>query len=146
MKRKLALVAVAAAMIGALAVSLPSHALTMFADLTQWIDAPAGNGTQTTSNTNPLPSGIYPAWGADVAVTCNVNSTVSSQLAAGRYVVNCGVVAFGDQGASTVSATTSERRIPANYTYPVRVDDTTTDGYIALLCTASTTCIISADG
>jgi len=82
-----------------------------------------------------------------VSVTCNSgSSTKSSQLAVGRYVVTCGVTAFGDQGDTNVSATmTTERRIPSGFVYPVRVDDTTTDGFVALICTASTTCVISAD-
>ena len=130
---------------GAFLVSATVEALPLLAQVQQFIgDA---NAKKSASFANPIPAGIYPAWGADVSVTCSLSSTVSSQLAVGRYVVTCGAVAFGDQGTSTVAtALGTERRIPSDYVYPVRVDDTTANGYIALACTASTVCLISADG
>lgn len=132
---------VLAALAGALVVGAIAHAAEI-----EWYQGTPAPGTKRVAGTsNPLPAGIYPAWGADVAVTCTGTTATSTQLAVGRYVVSCGATAWGDQGTSSVTATTSERRIPSGYVYPVRVDNTTTDGYIALICTASTACIISAD-
>ena len=87
----------------------------------------------------------YPSWGADTAVNCNVNSTAAGPLANGFYIISCGNTAWGDQGTSTVAAAyQTERRLPANSLYPVRVTGAS-DTYIALLCTALTQCTISRD-
>ena len=132
-----------AALLGAMVVG----AFAQAEEVEWYVGTPSSTTKRVAGTSNPLPAGIYPAWGADVSVTCNAgSSTASSQLAVGRYVVSCGAVAFGDQGTSAVAATMTERRIPSGYVYPVRVDNTTTDGYVALICTASTTCIISSDG
>ena len=145
--RKFALAILFAALLGAVAASTPSYAVSMFADITQWINT--SNQTKSASPTNPLPAGIYPAWGADITVSCNNGGSVTStQLTAGsEYVLQCGAFkAWVDQGTSAVTAeSNADRILLPNAQMPVRVDNATTMGYIAVICTNSQVCVISED-
>lgn len=129
-------------------------AVFAWADPIQFRPSTGNGANETVRPSNPLPVALhtvsggvnpYPAWGSDVAHPCTpTTSTISSPLAAGNYAVTCGAQAWGDQGDSSVTATTSERRIPADMPYPLRVTGTG-DTSVAFICTSSTTCWISKD-
>ena len=110
------------------------------------VDYKRGDGQMIqASDLNPLPVARYPRWSTDQAVTCSSASARTTVLARGNYVVTCPATAWGNQGSSSVTAVTlSDRRIPADYVYPVRVDAAGND-YVALVCTASVVCIVSLD-
>lgn len=147
MKRKFALAVLFAALLGAIAVSTPSYAVSVFADITQWINS--SNATKSASPTNPLPAGIYPAWGADQAISCNAGASAkSTQLTAGsEYILQCGAFkAWVDQGTSAVTAEmNADRLLLANGQMPVRVDNATSMGYVAVICTNAMVCVLSED-
>lgn len=87
----------------------------------------------------------YPAFGADTTVSVSTSSARVS-LSAGLYAISCPVVVYADQAtAESVVATTSERRIPANYVYPLRTD-AEYGTWLALIAGESSTCVISKDG
>lgn len=92
----------------------------------------------------------YPGWGADIAVTVTAASTTSglTSLTPGFYALACSGTVFADQGTTGVAATTSERRIPGGYVYPVRVEGSwNSDDYIALISTGGvpSACVLSRD-
>ena len=72
-----------AALLGAMVVG----AFAQAEEVEWYVGTPSSTTKRVAGTSNPLPAGIYPAWGADVSVTCNTNSATSSQLAVGRYVV-----------------------------------------------------------
>ncbi len=91
----------------------------------------------------------YPAFGADTTVTVTTTSQRLS-LPAGLYAISCPVTVYADQSTTeNVAAALTERRIPANYVYPLR-----TDGeygtWVAFLATNATmsgaVCNVSRDG
>ena len=88
----------------------------------------------------------YPGWGADTVGTIYTTSTTIGPLAPGLYAFTCGAKVWVDQGTSAVVATTSERRIPAEYVYPLKVNGET-DTYIAYIGTSGggNTCVASKD-
>lgn len=149
-KQRLALVALVAAVAGAgLAVSVkPAQAsLTLLAQQIGFIGA--SNVKKTASFENPLPAGIYPVWSTDQAISCNSGaSAVSTQLTAGgRYILQCGAFkAWADQGTSAITAEMNvDRLLLPNGQMPLRVDNATTQGYVAVICTNAMTCILSLD-
>ena len=89
----------------------------------------------------------YPSFGADVSVSVTATSSTSglNALAAGLYVITCTEATHADQGATGVVATTSERLIPANTPYPLKIIGNA-DDYLALIRNATSgTCIVSKD-
>lgn len=89
-------------------------------------------------------AGGYPSFGADTFVQPLANVT-SGPFGAGLYAIACSNTVFADQGASNVTATTSERRIPSNFVYPLKVTGNG-DTYLALIGTnGGAACSISAD-
>ena len=89
-------------------------------------------------------TGGYPRWGADISVSVSTTSTTSglAALTKGVYTLTCDVASNADVGASGVTATTSDRRIPADYPYPVLIDS---ERIMAIRGTASGTCVLSLD-
>lgn len=88
----------------------------------------------------------YPSFGADTAQTIYTSSVTVGPFSPGLYAMTCGAKVWADQGASNVTATTSERRIPAEYVYPLKVD--AVNGlYVAIIGTngGGNTCIFSQD-
>lgn len=90
--------------------------------------------------------GGYPGWGADTAITCGAASGVTAALAAGLYVVTCDQPTSWDQGTTGVAATTSERFIPANAPYTIKIL-ANADDILACIRRGSTDalCVISKD-
>lgn len=119
------------------------------AEEVEWyVGTPSKTTKRVAGTDNPLPAGIYPKLGADVTVSCSAAATAkSAQLGVGRYIVQCGAFkAWIDQGATTVTAEmNADRLLLANGQMPFRVDDTTADGYLAVICTNSQICVISED-
>ena len=88
----------------------------------------------------------YPSFGADTAQTIYTSSVTAGPFSAGLYAMTCGAKVWADQGASDVTATTSERRIPANFVYPIKID-ASSGLYVAIIGTSGggDTCIFSKD-
>ena len=87
----------------------------------------------------------YPAFGTDTVTAVAQGGALIGPLAAGLYAFNASTTCFADQGASTVTTSLiTDRRIPAGYVYPLRVDGVS-DTYVAVMCTASTMVHISKD-
>ena len=87
----------------------------------------------------------YPGFGTDTVTAVAQGGALIGPLAAGLYAFNASTTCFADQGASTVTTSLiTDRRIPAGYVYPLRVDGVS-DTYVAVMCTASTMVHISKD-
>ena len=89
----------------------------------------------------------YPSWGADISVSVTAASTTTgtSALAKGFYVVVCTTMTHVDQGTGAVVATTSERTIPANTIYPLKVTGASDEVVAWIRDSADGTCILSND-
>ena len=92
-------------------------------------------------------TGGYAVFSTDNAVTVSTTATTSgaAALASGPYTITCDVASNIVQGTTGVTAaTTSKRRIPADYPYPVLVTGNA-DNYFSIRGTASGTCVLSLD-
>lgn len=94
----------------------------------------------------------YPSFGADQAATIYTSSTTPfGPLTPGFYALSCGAKVWVDQGTSAVTATTSERRVPAEFVYPLKVmgvdNAGAVDTYVAIIGTngGGNTCNLSKD-
>lgn len=92
-------------------------------------------------------TGGYSGWGADIKVSVTSTSTTSGMgaLTAGVYTLTCEEDTHADLGITGVTATTSERLIPAKTPYPVRIK-ANGDTHMALIRNATDgDCILSRD-
>ena len=89
-------------------------------------------------------TGGYMEWGSDIKVTVSTTSTTSglAALTPGAYTVTCDVVSHGDVGSTGVTAGDTDRRIPADYPYPVMIRNET---IMALRGTTTGVCNVSRD-
>ena len=89
-------------------------------------------------------TGGYPELGADISVSVSTTSTTSglAALSAGSYSLTCDVASNVDVGASGVTATTADRRVPADYPLPLMIRNET---IMAIRGTATGTCVLSRD-
>lgn len=89
----------------------------------------------------------YPSYAEDIAVTVTGTTTTAGvgNMSAGVYVITCTEASHVDQGATGVTATTSERLLPAFGPYPLKITGNG-DNYLAFIRNAvSGTCIVSKD-
>ena len=75
---------------------------------------------------------------APVEVSLTTSSAASTQLPLGLYLVQCTEDAFIRQGASGVAATANSWFVSANSIWPMRVEATAVDDYLAGILASGT--------